>query len=86
MNLLEERKKAHKPMHKQTKKLRKLMHNNKSSEEAMALLSLENFKLKLEQTTTLKNSANLRAERERESFKCSCTHFKNRFQHSRSIA
>ncbi len=46
------------------------MHNNKSSEEAMALLSLENFKLKPEQTTTLKNSANLRAdlhgERERE--------------------
>jgi hypothetical protein len=49
-------------MHKQTKKLRKLMHNNKSSEEAMALLSLENFKLKPEQTTTLKNSANLRAD------------------------
>jgi len=57
-------------MHKQTKRLRKLMHNNKSSEEAMALLSLENSKLKSEQTTTMKNSANLRAdlhgERERE--------------------
>jgi hypothetical protein len=57
-------------MHKQTKKLRKLMHNNKSSEEAMVPLSLENFKLKSKQTTTFKNSENLRAdlhgERERE--------------------
>jgi hypothetical protein len=78
-------------MHKQTKKLRKLMHNNKSSEEAMALLSLENFKLKSKQTTTFKNFENLRAdlhggrererERERESFKCSCTHFQNKVQH-----
>ncbi len=74
-------------MHKQTKKIRKLMHINKSSEEAMALLSLENFKLKSKQTTTFKNSENLRAdlhgerERERESFKCSCTHFQNKVQH-----
>lgn len=72
-------------MHKQTKRLRKLMHKNKSSEEAMALLSLENFKLKSKQTTTFKNSENLRAdlhgERERVSFKCSCTHFQNKVQH-----